>query len=120
MPRYNESAKKKKSVKITKAGIYIESLLIQCTLCAFKDNSCSYIKARYKSLKRNHGHKKAIIAIARLLLTSIYHILLTGKIFDYGRFNTLLNRNFKSNKQIKNFPEKMNSYLTSLGYVITM
>ena len=77
MPRYNESAKKKKSVKITKAGIYIESLLIQCTLCAFKDNSCSYIKARYKSLKRNHGHKKAIIAIARLLLTSIYHILLT-------------------------------------------
>lgn len=67
MPRYNESVKKKKSVKITKAGIYIEPLLIQCALCAIKDNSCSYIKARYEFLKRHHGYKKAIIAIAIIL-----------------------------------------------------
>ena len=89
-------------------------------MCAIKDKSCPYIKARYESLKRRRGHKKAIIAIARLLLTSIYHILLNGEIFDYERFDTLLNRNFKSNKQIKNSPEEMISYLTSLGYSITM
>ena len=71
-PRCNESAKKKKSVRITKAGIYIKPLLVQCALCAIKDKSCPYIKARYESLKRRRGHKKAIIAIARLLLTSIY------------------------------------------------
>ena len=118
-PRCNESAKKKKSVRITKAGIYIKPLLVQCALCAIKDKSCPYIKARYESLKRRRGHKKAIIAIARLLLTSIYHILLTGERFDYERFDTLLNRNFKSNKQIKNSPEEMISYLTSLGYSIT-
>lgn len=82
-PRCNESAKKKKSVRITKAGIYIKPLLVQCALCAIKDKSCPYIKARYESLKRRRGHKKAIIAIARLLLTSIYHILLTGEVFDY-------------------------------------
>lgn len=119
-PRCNESAKKKKSVRITKAGIYIKPLLVQCALCAIKDKSCPYIKARYESLKRRRGHKKAIIAIARLLLTSIYHILLTGERFDYERFDTLLNRNFKSNKQIKNSPEEMISYLTSLGYSITL
>ena len=95
-------------------------LLVQGALCTIKDKSCPYIKAKYESLKRHHGHKKAIIAIARLLLTSIYHILLTGEIFDYGRFDTLLNRNFKFNKQIKNSPEEMISYLTSLGYVITI
>ena len=78
-PRCNESAKKKKSVRITKAGIYIKPLLVQCALCAIKDKSCPYIKARYESLKRRRGHKKAIIAVARLLLTSIYHILLTGE-----------------------------------------
>lgn len=119
-PRCNESAKKKKSVRITKAGIYIKPLLVQCALCAIKDKSCPYIKARYESLKRRRGHKKAIIAIARLLLTSIYHILLTGEVFDYQRFENLLNKNFKSHKNIQNTPEEMISYLTNLGYNITL
>lgn len=119
-PRCNESAKKKKSVKITKAGIYIKPLLVQCALCAIKDKSCPYIKARYESLKRRRGHKKAIIAIARLLLTSIYHILLTGEVFDYQRFENLMNKNFKSHKSIQNTPEEMISYLTNLGYNITL
>ena len=119
-PRCNESAKKKKSVRITKAGVYIKPLLVQCALNASKDKSCPYIKARYESLKRRRGHKKAIIAIARLLLTSIYHILLTGEVFDYKRFENLLNRNFKSHNNISNTPEEMISYLTSLGYNITL
>lgn len=119
-PRCNESAKKKKSVRITKAGIYIKPLLVQCALCAIKDKSCPYIKAKYESLKRRRGHKKAIIAIARLLLTSIYHILLTGEVFDYKRFENLMNKNFKSHKNIQNTPEEMISYLTNLGYNITL
>ena len=119
-PRCNESAKKKKSVRITKAGIYIKPLLVQCALCAIKDKSCPYIKARYESLKRRRGHKKAIIAIARLLLTSIYHILLTCEVFDYKRFENLMNKNFKSHKNIQNTPEGMISYLTNLGYNITL
>ena len=118
-PRCNESAKKKKSVRITKAGVYIKPLLVQCALCAIKDKSCPYIKARYESLKRRRGHKKAIIAIARLLLTSIYHILLTGEVFDYNRFENLFNHNFKSHNKISNTPEEMISYLTNLGYNIT-
>ena len=119
-PRCNESAKKKKSVRITKAGIYIKPLLVQCALCAIKDKSCPYIKAKYESLKRRRGHKKAIIAIARLLLTSIYHILLTGEVFDYKRFENLMNKNFKSHQNFQNTPEEMISYLTNLGYNITL
>ena len=119
-PRCNESAKKKKSVRITKAGVYIKPLLVQCALCAIKDKSCPYIKARYESIKRRRGHKKAIIAIARLLLTSIYHILLTGEVFDYERFEKLMNRNFKPHNRIQNTPEEMISYLTNLGYNITL
>lgn len=119
-PRCNESAKKKKSVRITKAGVYIKPLLVQCALCAIKDKSCPYIKARYESIKRRRGHKKAIIAIARLLLTSIYHILQTGEVFDYERFEILMNRNFKFHNKIQNTPEEMISYLTNLGYNITL
>lgn len=77
-PRCNEYAKKKKSVIITKVGVYIRPLFIQCALYA--------IKSRYESLKRCRGNNKAIIDIAILLLTSIYHILLTSEVFDYKRF----------------------------------
>lgn len=68
-PRCNESAKKKKSVRITKAGIYIKPLLVQCALCAIKDKSCPYIKARYESLKSDVDTRK------RLLLLQDYYLL---------------------------------------------
>ena len=119
-PRCNESAKKKKSVRITKAGVYIKPLLVQCALCAIKDKSCPYLKSRYESIKRRRGHKKAIIAIARLLLVSIYHILISATPFDYERFENLQNKNFNHNKKLTNTPEEMISYLTELGYNITM
>ena len=119
-PRCNESAKKKKSVRITKAGAYIKPLLVQCALCAIKDKSCPYIKARYESLKRRRGHKKAIIAIARLLLVCIYHILNDQVTFDFERFDKLLNRNIKKhNKSIQN-TDDMISHLTKLGYNISL
>ncbi|MEG1648234.1 MAG: IS110 family transposase, partial [Bacilli bacterium] len=112
--------KKKKSVRITKAGAYIKPLLVQCALCAIKDKSCPYIKARYESLKRRRGHKKAIIAIARLLLVCAYHILKNGEPFDLERFDKLLNRNIKKhNKSIQN-KDDMISYLTKLGYDVSL
>lgn len=62
------------SVRILKAGQYIKPLLVECALNAIKDNSCPYIKARYESIKKRRGHKKAIIAIARLFIgLSISH-----------------------------------------------
>ena len=33
------------------------------------------IRNRYLSIKKRRGHKKAIIAVARMLLTAIYNIL---------------------------------------------
>lgn len=119
-PRCKESAGKKQSVRIIKAGQYIKPLLVECALNAIKDKSCPYIKARYESIKKRRGHKKAIIAIARLLLVSTYHILNTGEVFDNDRFDNLLNKNIKKhNKKVQN-TEDMISYLAKLGYSITL
>ena len=119
-PRCKESAGKKQSVRIIKAGQYIKPLLVECALNAIKDKSCPYIKARYESLKRRRGHKKAIIAIARFLLTCAFHILNDEVPFDSDRFDELLNKKIKKhNKSIKN-TDDMISYLTKLGYNITM
>ena len=119
-PRCKESAGKKQSVRIIKAGQYIKPLLVECALNAIKDKSCPYIKSRYESIKKRGGHKKSIIAIARLLLTSVYFVLLNKTEFDYKRFDDLLNKNIKKhNRSIKN-KDDMISYLSKLGYTITL
>lgn len=74
-PTNNESAGKKKSVKISRAGVYIKPLLVQCANGVAKSDKHPEIRNRYLSIKKRRGHKRAIIAIARMLLTAIYHIL---------------------------------------------
>ena len=74
-PQSNESAGKKKTTRIGRAGAYIKPLLVQCALCAIRKKSNPEIRRRYLNLKKRRGHKKAIIAIARMLLTAIYNIL---------------------------------------------
>jgi transposase len=74
-PQNNESAGKKKTTRIGHAGAYIKPLLVQCALCAIRAKQNPEIRNRYLSLKKRRGHKKAVIAIARMLLTAIYNIL---------------------------------------------
>ena len=71
----NESAGKKKSVRISKAGCYIKPLLVQCATAVVKSEKHPEIRNRYLKIKKRRGHKRAIIAIARILLTAIYMIL---------------------------------------------
>lgn len=81
-PTNNESAGKKKSVRISKAGCYIKPLLVQCANAVVKSEKHPEFRNRYLRLKKRRGHKKAIIAIARMLLTAIYHILKDKRSYD--------------------------------------
>ncbi len=74
-PQNNESAGKKKTTRISRAGAYIKPLLVQCALCAIRAKQFPEVRNRYLALKKRRGHKKAIIAIARMLLTAIYNML---------------------------------------------
>jgi len=74
-PTNNESAGKKKSVRVSKAGCYIKPLLVQCATAVVKSEKHPEIRNRYLRIKRRRGHKKAIIAIARMLLTALYNML---------------------------------------------
>ena len=74
-PQNNESAGKKKTTRISRAGAYIKPLLVQCALCAIRTKQFPEVRNRYLALKKRRGHKKAIIAIARMLLTAIYNML---------------------------------------------
>lgn len=74
-PTNNESAGKKKSVRISRAGCYIKPLLVQCATAVVRSEKHPEIRNRYLRIKKRRGHKRAIIAITRMLLTAIYHIL---------------------------------------------
>lgn len=74
-PQNNESAGKKKTTRISRAGTYIKPLLVQCALASIKSKRHPEVRNRYLSLKKRRGHKKSIIAIARMLLTAIYNML---------------------------------------------
>jgi len=74
-PQCNESGGKKKSSRVSRAGVYIKPLLIQCSNAVVTSNKHPEIRNRYLSIKKRRGHKKAIVAIARMLLTAIFHIL---------------------------------------------
>ncbi|MEG2311056.1 MAG: IS110 family transposase [Clostridia bacterium] len=81
-PQNNESAGKKKSVRISRAGAYIKPLLVQCALAAIKSNKDTYFKEKYNRIKKRRGHKRAIIAIARMMLSCIYQMLSTNSTFE--------------------------------------
>ena len=90
-PQNNESAGKKKTTRISRAGAYIKPLLVQCALCAIRKKSNPEIRNRYLNIKKRRGHKKAIIAIARMLLTAIYNILKKNEPYNpelYAQINT--------------------------------
>ena len=79
VPGSNESGGKRRSVRITRAGVYLRPALVQCAHAAVKSEKSPYYKKKYESLAKRRGKKRAIIAIARMILTAIYQMLSTGE-----------------------------------------
>lgn len=81
-PGSNESAGKKKSVRITRAGVYLKPALVQVAHAAVKSGKSPYYRKKFEQISRRRGKKRAIIAIARMILTAVYAILSTGEVFN--------------------------------------
>lgn len=115
-PASNESAGKKKSTRISRAGVFLKPLLVQCALAATKDKKNPYFYAKYQRIKKRRGHKKAVIAIARMMLVGIYHMLDTGEVFnpsDYEEF-----QNPAPRRQVLN-EENAIAFLREQGYDVS-
>ena len=117
-PQNNESAGKKKSVRISRAGVYIKPLLVQCANNAIKDKTCEYFKLRYEAIKKRRGHKRAIIAIARMLLTCAYHMLSKNEPFNIEMYKQLTESNFKSKHTKLNINNAI-KFLEQQGYKVS-
>lgn len=80
-PGNNESAGKKKSVRITRAGVYLKPALVQVAHAAVKATDNSYYRLKYEQIAKRRGKKRAIIAIARMILTAVFKMMSTGEVW---------------------------------------
>ena len=81
-PGCNESAGKKKSVRISRAGVYLKPCLVEVAHGAIKDKTNTYYAEKYNRISKRRGKKRTIIAIARKILVAIYHMISTGEIWN--------------------------------------
>lgn len=74
-PRNDRSARRTKSTRISRAGQSLKPLLVQIANALLRSKEHPEFKNRYRRIKANRGHKKAIIAICKMLLTAIWNVL---------------------------------------------
>lgn len=114
-PGCNESAGKKKSVKISRAGVYLKPCLVEVAHCAIKDKENPYYAKKFEKISKRRGKKRTLVAIARKILVAIYHMLSTGEVWnptDLADAETPIKDRIKYNKN--NFNQSLKQLL-SLG-----
>ena len=74
-PRNDQSGGKVKSTRISRADAFLKPLLVQVANALICSKAHPEFRERYRRIKARRGHKKAIIAICRMLLTAIWNIL---------------------------------------------
>lgn len=88
-PRNDQSGGKVKSTRISRAGSYLKPLLVQVANALIRSAKHPEFGERYRRIRARRGHKKAIIAVCKMLLTAIWNIL--SKLVPYtpvGFLNT--------------------------------
>lgn len=78
-PGKNESAGRNYSARTLKANRYLRTALVEAAHAA--GNTATYLGEKYRRLARRRGKKRAAVAVARTLLTIIYHMISQGSAY---------------------------------------
>ena len=81
-PRNDKSAKHVKSTRIAAAGSFLKPILVQVANALIKSTKHPEFTERYRRIKSHRGHKKAMIALCKMLLTAIWNILSSGEVYN--------------------------------------
>ena len=114
-PRNDQSNQKVKSRRISRAGSYLKPLLVQVANALIKSKKHPEFKERYHRIKSRRGHKKAIIAVCKMILTAIWNML--SKLEPYNPEGFLGHRPVKQEKTLT--VSQALELLRLRGYTIT-
>jgi transposase len=101
-PGNNESAGKRKSGRTGKGNPWLKATLVEAAQAASRTKN-RYLSAQYRRLAARRGAKRAIMAVAHSILTSVYYMLsrrvhyheLGGDYFDARDRNTVIKRSVR-------------------------
>ena len=110
-PKNDESAGKRRSTRMRKGAPWLKTTLVQCAQAAARKNG-SYLQAQFHRLRARRGAKKAFGALAASILTSVYHMLITGELYhDLGPAH--FDRRAKASQT-----QRLVTRLQNLGYAV--
>lgn len=98
-PGNKSSGKKDKKTRTSNGGHVLVPILVQCALASLKDKKTPYFAIKYENIKARRGHKRAIIAVARMMLVAIYQMLTKGEDFNPADLQKVLAKSH--NKKIR-------------------
>ena len=113
-PRNDQSGGKTKSTRISRAGASLKPLLVQIANAVVLSDKYPECKERYRRLKVRRDHKKAIIAICKMLLSAIWHILSKGD--PYSSQGYLTDRSTRKTQTLTT--QQALNLLKSRGFII--
>jgi len=76
-PRNDESAGRRRSTRVRNGAPWLKTMLVQSAWAAVRSRT-GYLRVQFMRLKSRRGPKKAILAVAASMLTSIYCMLRDG------------------------------------------
>jgi len=106
-PRNDQSAGKRRSTRMKKGAPWLKTVLVQCAWAASRTKG-SYFQAQFHQIRARRGSKKAICAVAASLLTTAYHMLKDGTIYqDLGATHFHQNDSAKQVRRLVNRLENL-------------
>ena len=112
-PGNNESGGKRYSGRTRKGNQTLRTTMIQAAQAARRKKG-SYASALYKRLVGRRGKKRAIVAVARSLLVSIYHMLTRGEAYED------LGSDYFQERRKENKVDYLTKQLSKLGYEVQL
>lgn len=77
-PGNRESAGVRRQARSREGNPYLKSILCQAATSAARTRQC-YLAARFQRIKSRRGEARAVVAIARELACSVYHVIRCGE-----------------------------------------
>lgn len=112
-PGQNESAGKRRSGTTRKGNRYLRGALIQSALAATRKKD-SALRARYYRVKRQRGHKKAIVAVGHQILEIAYYLMRDGMTYHE------LGADYFDRRHAERAVRRHVRQLEALGYHVTI
>jgi len=112
-PRNDETAGKRRSTRLRQGDPWLKTNLVQCAWAAARSKG-TYLQSLFFRLRTRRGPRKAIMAVAASILTSIYHMLANNVPYvDLGpqHFN---------NRERTSMAKRLERKLNDLGYDVTL